>query len=219
MLSQLGNEYWHNGKYADAENAYDEALGILPEYTLALVGKGQVRAAANDLETAAQYISKANARAPFTHNVILLGDVYTRLGNIDRASQQYGLAEDGEEKLGEFHDAHRVSLYWADKGVNLDAALEIAQADYKTQKDIYAADTLAWCLYKKGRLNEANAAIDEAMRLKTSDARILYHAGMIEIGLGNKAKGKNLLTTAIKLNPSFDLIQAENARSTLKGLS
>lgn len=218
-LSQLGDEYWRNGKYADAEKAYDEALGLIPDYANALAGKGRVRASLNDFEAAASFLEKANAKAAHTHTVILLGDIYARLGRSEDAAKQHALAEAGEEKLGDLHDAHRVALYWADKGINLDAALDIAQADYDTQKDIYAADTLAWCLFKKGRVAEARSMIKEAMRLKTNDAKLYYHAGMIEAELGNKGAARKMLDTALKLNSSFDLIQAENARKALKTMS
>ncbi|MCU1291030.1 MAG: hypothetical protein JWN60_3259 [Acidobacteria bacterium] len=42
---------------------------------------------------------------------------------------------------------------------------------YDARKDIYTADALAWCLYKKGVLNEAQNAIAEAMILKTLEMR------------------------------------------------
>jgi tetratricopeptide (TPR) repeat protein len=103
--------------------------------------------------------------------------------------------------------------------MNLDRALEVAQNDYAAQKDIYASDTLAWCLYKKGLLQEAKVLIGEAMRIKTNDARILFHAGMIDSSLGNRKAAASLIKTALKLNPQFDLLQAESARTELMRLS
>jgi tetratricopeptide (TPR) repeat protein len=64
-------------------------------------------------------------------------------------------------------------------------------------------------------LNEAKTAIDAAMRLKTKDALFFYHAGMIAKDLGDKKEAKKMLETALKINPAFDLIQAENARRAL----
>ncbi|MBA2377982.1 MAG: tetratricopeptide repeat protein [Blastocatellia bacterium] len=218
-LTQLGDEFLRNGKVSDAEKVYDEALSILPQYPLALVGKGRARAAQNDFSGASDYIARANERTPHTHTVILLGDVYKRMGDLAKSRAQYDLAENGEEKLGDLHDAHRVALFWADNDINLDAALKIAQDDYETQKDIYAADTLAWCLYKKGRLDEAKSLAREAMRLGTNDAMLRFHAGMIEKGLGNRAEAKRLLESALALNPTFDLFQAERARKALEELN
>ena len=57
------------------------------------------------------------------------------------------------------------------------------------------------------------------MRLKTKDARFFYHAGMIEKGLGNAKAAKDYLKKALDLNPSFDVLQAEKAKTALKELS
>ena len=213
-LSQLGDEYWRNGKFVEAEKVYDEALSLLPQYTLALAGKGRVRASLGDLSTGAEYLASANTKAPHTHNLILLGDIYSELGNADEAARQYLLAEIENELF----DAHRVALHWADANINLEKALEVARADYDAQKDIYAADTLAWCLYKNGKIAEAKLMIKEAMRLKTKDAKIIYHAGMIELANGNKQISAKLLKEALKINPSFDLIQSSVAKEALDRL-
>jgi replication-associated recombination protein RarA len=56
------------------------------------------------------------------------------------------------------------------------------------------------------------------MRLKTRDARIYYHAGMIELALGNRTAAKRLLREAIGLNPGFDIRKAPHAKKTLEEL-
>jgi tetratricopeptide (TPR) repeat protein len=217
-LVQLGNEFWKNGKYAEAEKVYDEALRNFPGYHFAIAGKGRIRAAQGDLEDAARFLLDAQNRVPSPATIILLGDVYSAQGNEETAQRQYALADAGEQTLGDLHDAHRLALRWADHDINLDEALDIAKNDYATVKDIYASDTYAWCLYKKGRLAEARTLIGEAMRLKTGDARILHHAGMIERALGNSKMAAQRLTSALTLNPAFDLIQAPLARKALSEL-
>ncbi len=67
-------------------------------------------------------------------------------------------------------------------------------------------------------MTEAKRAISEAMRLKTKDGRIFYHAGMIEKGLGNKRAAADYLQKALRLSPSFDILQAEVAKSALQEL-
>ena len=54
--------------------------------------------------------------------------------------------------------------------------------------------------------------------MNTNDARILYHAGMIEGELGNRKLAAKYLAAAIQVNPNFDLLQAENARLALDNL-
>ncbi len=154
---------------------------------------------------------------PTTEVVIALGDVYTKIGNQDKAAEQYKLAEFIEQKLGNF-DQRRLALLWADQNIKLDEALLIATREYAASKDVYTADIYAWCLYKKGNLSAAKTAITEAMRLKTKNALFLYHAGMIEKGLGSNKAAADYLQKALQLNPAFDILHAENAKVALQEL-
>ena len=61
--------------------------------------------------------------------------------------------------------------------------------------------------------------MDEALRLGTQDARLFYHAGMIEQALGNRRNAVKYLQFALKINPSFDILQAEAARQTLRAIT
>ena len=148
----------------------------------------------------------------------LLGDIYTKQSNGEKAKQQYDLVEVIEQKIGVNNDQKRLALLWADHDLKLDEALAITKRESELRKDIFTADALAWTLYKKGQLTDAKAAITNAMNLKSNDARILYHAGMIEKDLGNQKEAKQLLEQALKLNPRFDLIQSENAEKALSEL-
>ncbi len=216
-LVQLGNVHLKSGQIPLAEAAFDEALQNLPGYYLALDGKGRALVAKGELRNAEGYLKQAQERFPQLDTVLLLGDVYTKLGEGELAKAQYDLAQN-EEKLGDHYDEHRLALYWADNDINLDRALEVAEEDYGKLKDIYGADTLAWCLYKKGRYDEAKQKITEAMRLKTNDSRIYYHAGMIELALKNRSAARAHLEKALSLNPSFDILQADLARKSLERL-
>jgi tetratricopeptide (TPR) repeat protein len=217
-LVQLGDELWKYGKFAEAEKVFDEALQNFPNYHLALTGKGRARASNNDFETAVKLLTEANNRVPNVETTILLGDIYTKQGNSEKAKQQYDLVEIIESKIGVNNDQKRLALLWADHDLKLDEALTITKREFELRKDIFTTDALAWCLYKKGQLTDAKAAIERAMNLKSNDARILYHAGMIEKDLGNGKEAKRLLEQALKLNPRFDLLQSENAKKALSEL-
>lgn len=216
-LVQVGDEFWKNGKFKEAEAVYDEALQQFPNYHLAMEGKGRVRASQNDLAGAEKFLTEVQARVPSTKVIVELAQVYTLQGEAAKAASQFDLLEAVDQKLGSVGDQKDLALSWADRDVKLDEALTIADREYRSRKDIYTADVLAWCLYKKGRHVEAKAAITEAMRLKTGDARIMYHAAMIEKALGNKKASSTLLYTALKLNPGFDLVQAGIARNLIAG--
>jgi tetratricopeptide (TPR) repeat protein len=213
-LTHLGEEYFKIGNYAEAEKYYDAALQAMPDYHLALAGKGRSRAANSDFETAIKFLTAAQNRVPLTDLAISLGDIYTRIGKSEEARKQYDLAEFVEQKFGN-REQRTLALLWADQDRKLDEALEIARRESETRRDVYTADVLAWCLYKKGDFVGAKKAIGEAMRLKTKDARILYHAGMIEKALGNRKAAADFLKKALETNPAFDFVQAENAKQAL----
>lgn len=214
----LGDEFYKIGKFTEAEQSYDTALKIFPNYAAAFVGKAKVRAALNDFETAIRFFTEAQNRVPLTETVILLGDVYAKTGNTDKAKQQYDLAEVIEQKFGTA-DQRRIAQMWADNNVKLPEALAIAEREYAIRKDIFTADIYAWCLYKNGKFAEAKNVITEAMSLKTNDSRFYYHAGMIEKDSGNLKKAEQLLELALKINPNFDLIQAEKAKKALEEMN
>ncbi|MBA3633338.1 MAG: tetratricopeptide repeat protein [Acidobacteria bacterium] len=216
-LVHLGNEYFKVGSYEQAEKVYDEALQVFPNYHFALTGKGGARAAVGDYENAVKYYRQSQERVPLTQTIIALGDVYQQMGKAEEAQREYDLAEFIEQKFGNI-DRRTLALLWADHNRKLDEALQIATAEHEKRKDIYTADIYAWTLYKKGLLEEAKRAISEAMRLKTKEARIFYHAGMIEKGLGNKRAAADYLQKALRISPSFDILQAEVAKSALQEL-
>lgn len=213
-LVQIADELMKNGKYAEANKVYDEALQVMPGYYLGLAGKGRLLGAQGNFEEAVKVLKDAQERVPNIETIILLGDVYKLTGNENGALDQYRLAE-AIENAPENTDKRRLALLLADQDRSLDQALEIARAEYEKRKDIYTTDIYAWALYKKGQFGEAGKVAKEAMRLNTNDARILYHAGMIEMALGNKKAGAGLLKKALEINNSFDLIQRDIAKKAL----
>ncbi len=217
-LVQLGDELWRNGEFAEAEKVYDEALQNFPGYFLAIAAKGRARATVGDYAAAIPLLTDAQNRVPNADTIVLLGDIYTLQGNAEKAAEQYNLLEVVEQKLGSAGDQKRLALSWADRGIKLDEALSIATDEYEIRKDIHTADILAWTLFKKGNIAEAKVKIDEAMKLKTNNARMLFHAGMIAKASGDIGEAKRLLGLALKLNPAFDLVKASEAKKVLASL-
>ncbi len=69
---------------------------------------------------------------------------------------------------------------------------------------------------KSGRIAEAKGAMEEALKLGTLDARLLYHAGVIARATGDQAAASDYLQRALALNAGFDPLQSKIARETLK---
>ena len=212
----LGDELVRSGKNDEAEHEYDHALYLFPDYHLALAAKARARYAAGDSDAAVDFYKKAIERVPLPAYISALGDLYTKLGRADEAKQQYDQVE-FIEKMGTYGGTYsrELALFWADHDIKLDEALAAAERERAARNDIYTCDILAWSLYKKGRFDEAKTALDEAMRLKTDDPRILYHAGMLAIARGDAKTGADYLKQALAINPNFDVLQADAARRTL----
>jgi len=73
-------------------------------------------------------------------------------------------------------------------------------------------------LYKNSQPQEALAAITEALKLGTQDAKLFFHAGLIYHQLGDIAKAKRSLQRALATNPYFHIVHADVAKRTLEGL-
>src|SRR5262249_9118180 len=87
----------------------------------------------------------------------------------------------------------------------LDRALELAQAELSSRKDVYTYDALAWALYKNKRYAEAGAASAKALVMKTAEPAFYYHAAMIAAALQENDRANGYLERALALNPKFDL--------------
>jgi len=215
----LGDELMNDGKLKEAEREYDHALYAFPDYHLALAAKARARYAAGDTDNAIIFYKRAVERVPLPEYIAPLGDLYAKLGRADEAKQQYEQVE-FIEKLGAADGTYsrQLALFWADHDIRLDEALAVAERERAVRNDIYTADVLAWCLYKKGRFAEAKTASDEALRLGTRDPHLLYHAGMIALAINDNQKGADYLKQALAINPTFDILQAETAKEKLNSI-
>ncbi len=215
----LGDELMNAGKHREADQEYDSALYLFPEYPLALAAKARARVAAGDLQPAISFYERAQNRVPMPDTAVALGDLYARVGRADDAKRQYELVEfieRGSAASGTY--SRQLAMFWADHNEKLDEALAIAQKERSTREDIYTCDALAWILFKNNRLEEAKKSMTEALRLGTRDARLYYHAGMIYNELGERQNATRYLNLALATNPTFDVLQAELAKKSLDAL-
>ncbi len=216
----LGLNLMNAGKRAEGEREFDLALEAFPDYHLALAAKARARVTAGDFDGAIQFYRRAQARVPLPEVVIPLGDLYSKLGRANEAKHQYELVEFIERQgASNATYSRQLALFWADRDMRLDQALEIMRHERAARSDIYTSDALAWCLFKKGNLAEAKESIEQAMRLGTRDARILYHAGMIYDALDDRQRAVKYLKLALAADFSFDVLQADAAKRRLNELT
>lgn len=217
---QLGETAFSMGDYETAEKDFQDSLTTFPDYYRAVASLGRVRAAQNDLQGAIEQYEKVTRILPDPNYVAALGDLYEFSGREMEAKKQYELVEQ-IGRLSALNGAlynRQLALFYADHDLKAEDAYNLAAKEYEVRRDIYGADALAWTALKAEKLNEAQAAIKDALRLGTQDARIFYHAGMIERAAGNNSEAASFLQKALRTNPSFDPLQSEKARAALKEL-
>ena len=220
-LVDLGWMNFKTGKIDEAAADFGNALRVFPGYHRASAGMGQLMAAQGRVAEAIEFYRQAQAVVPLPEYAAALDALYTTSGKPAEAKKQRALV-DMIDKLGQAKGEttnRNLVLLYADQDRKLDRALQLAQAELGSRRDVYTYDALAWALYKNGRLEEAEAASAKAIRLNTPEPIFYYHAGMIAAAAGKKADAKINLERALSLNPKFDVRHAAVAAATLATLT
>jgi tetratricopeptide (TPR) repeat protein len=159
------------------------------------------------------------ARYPLPSYVIALGDLYTAAGDTAQAERQYELVR-VEEKLFQANGVNvdlELALFDADHGSPADA-LATARAEWGRRHSILVADALGWALYANGRYDEALKYSRFAGKLGYRSALLVFHRGMIEKALGDRAAARRDLREALAINPHFSIQYSSVAEHTLAAL-
>ncbi len=218
--AQLALILFNEGAYVPAEQVLEVALKSTPHNYWALMAMGKVKAARKDYPAAIDYYKQAIAVVPQHDAVVALGDLYHLTGKQQEAEATYKLVDTIHQlaKANGVKGDLQIAQFDADHDRNLPEALKEAEAEYVTRKNVYAADTLAWCYYKNGRYEEAERLSSKALSKKTPEARFLYHAGMIAAKQGRISAAKIDLYQALSLNPNFSPLDTPIAMATLHDL-
>jgi hypothetical protein len=87
-----------------------------------------------------------------------------------------------------------LALFWAEHDRRVPEAVKIAESVASARRDIFTEDALAWAYYKAGRLDDAFAASQRALRTGTRDERIRSHAAQIGAASGHRGPGEQLVS-------------------------
>lgn len=211
-LVQAALLFWGRGDVAGAAAGFQQALDVSAGYPPALVGQGKVALSRGEHRRAAELFRAAFRRSPLVETADLLAQALAAGGDPDGARAAFESAE-AEGRRG---DARGLSLLYSTRGLHVAEALELAQQERARRADIYTEDALAWALYRAGQVDQALAASERALRHGTKDARLLFHRGAILMAAGRRAQGKQLLQSALELNPHFDVLSAREARELVE---
>ena len=216
---QLGELAFNSGDVRKAASYYRRATELDATYIPPQAGLAKVEWARGDMGKAIRGYETVTQLYPLPEYVIALGDLYEVTGRSQLAAQQGDLVR-AEERLFQANGVNvdlEIALYNADHG-NPSVALKAARDEWARRHSIHVADALAWALYASGDYREAQTYSKRALKLGTRNALFFYHAGMIQLKLGNPSEARTLLQTAIDINPNFSILHEADAQRTLKQL-
>ncbi len=206
---RLGCLLFGQGKVAEAKARFDAVLKIVPDDAAALSSLAEAFAATGDYDRAIGCAKKIVDRYQAPPAMAMLGDLHACQGDGDKASDWYKKAEQAmraeQVTAGDAH-ARELALFLANNSFSSAEAVALARKDLLRRQDVFAFDTLAWCLYRDGQFAEAGENINKSIGVGIKDATIYHHASLIFAALGNDEKNRHFADLATTLNPHFSIL-------------
>jgi tetratricopeptide (TPR) repeat protein len=199
------------GRDADARAAYEKSLALDPENAAAWGGLGTLAARGNDLPKAIELYDKASGFAPEASSYPYSAAQLTLAGG-DNPAAEKRLREIVRSFPG--HAGARNDLAWilAEKGVELDWALALAQEAQRLEPSPEVLDTLGWVRFKRGEMAAAVAALEQAVEARSDSPSIRYRLALALRQSGDQERAREMLQAAIDAG-AFP--EAEQARREL----
>ena len=195
----LGEIYRHRGDTRRAVAAADRALALQPAYVPALLLRGRARSAAGDFDNARDDYRRAVERLPTVESLVELAEVHEALGEsvlaASRRKQARALAPTDPRPMA--HDLAR-------RAQAIERAVQLAELELSARRNVAAWDTYGLALIRAGRLDEAEAALDQAGRLNSPIAEVELHRALLAVARNRRSQAKDALDRARRQNPLVD---------------
>jgi putative PEP-CTERM system TPR-repeat lipoprotein len=201
LLALAATTYHASGDVAKAEEVLRRAVTADPRFTRGYQMLAEMYVRGRRLDEALVEFEGIAKRDPSAVGArTMVGMVLEAQGNTDAAMKSY------EETVKAVATApvaaNNLAVIYAERGINLDTALQLAQAaKQRMPNDPSVDDTIGWVYYKKNLPSLAVGPLEESVRKRPDSAEILYHLGMTYAKLGEKAKARETLERALRLDP------------------
>ncbi|WP_214110641.1 tetratricopeptide repeat protein [Acrocarpospora catenulata] len=204
VRSRLGDLAWDSGWPNRSLRAYDLALRAEPGHPDALAGRARALAALHREDEALTAYAAAVARHPRPQTLLEYGELYQSLGRTGEAQAQYRGVRGALSQLAAkgVVDDLVAGRFEADHGDPAVAVTRLAR-EWKRRPNDEVADAYAWALHRAGRNQEA------IKYARQNTALAAYHRGEIERALGREADAERSRARALKLNPHFSPLYAQ----------
>ena len=212
----LGRVYVATGRPNEAVETYTKLLQDLPNYSPALIARGQVLMENNDLSGAVSSLNAAATVSPKSVDAhLLLGIVHQRQRKFPEARASYLTVV----KLDAQHAVALNNLAWMtieQKGDLTEGLGWAKRAVAASPNNAAFQDTLGWIHRARGDLKAAEAVLEKAAAVKPERVSALYHLGVVRQELQKRDQAIAALRRALEIDSSF--ADAADARSRLKAL-
>jgi tetratricopeptide (TPR) repeat protein len=215
---RVGDLALRTGRLRGAETAFRAGLAIEPEDPRLLAAMARLFAVSGEPAEAISWGDRAIAAQLDPGTLGIVGDAYETLGDRAKAAEYFRTMEVAvTAQPGPFHRAW--SLYLLDHNSRVDDVLRKAREELRQRRDIYGYDLVAWALHRAQRDREATPFMRSALQLRTPDAMLWFHDGMIARAIGDRSRASTSLQRALSLNAHFHASQPAEARAVLDSLA
>ena len=221
MLTLLARAYGANGDQAKEEQTLRRAVTVDPRYITGYTMLARLYMRQKRLDEArAEFEGVGQRDSKATGARTMVGMLWEAQGKTDEARKSYEATLRDDPNAGVA--ANNLAFIYAEAGDNLDVALQLATtAKQRIPDEPTIDDTIGWIYYKKDMASLAVRPLEESVkkmqdRSPGEQAEVLYHLGMTYAKLGDKAKARNTLELALKLNPEVGGDAAKRALANVQ---
>jgi tetratricopeptide (TPR) repeat protein len=208
-----GFAYAHADRIDEAKAAYAKALELDAKNAVATAALATLRAKAGDRAGAIQDYDAAAALtedpAPYLYQAAQLA-----LATGDPQGAERRLRE--VVRLDPGHVGARNDLAWllAERGEDLDTAVELARAARRLDPSADVLDTLGWVHLKRGETGESVSALEQAVEKRSDSPSIRYRLGVALERSGDRQRAREMFQTALATGafPEADAARRELAQ-------
>jgi tetratricopeptide (TPR) repeat protein len=203
-----------HGNLRSAAAVIKESLREAPDDWRLILTRARLEAAQGSWRKAARSAEDVIATVPSPDAFALLATAQRELGNVAEA-EALELALEGivASQSGMIHRSWALAML--DRERNIDQVIALATADTLVRHDIHSLDLLAWSLHRGGWSTGALSLTRRAMSQGSTEPMLRYHAGMIELAVGDTAMARHHLSLALGHAHALSPAQAGEIRRAL----